>query len=146
MTVLPPETAEDPAGGSISSLRRIFRFLVTGGTGFLVDAGVLSLVLALTPVGPIGARCISFPAALLVTWLLNRSWSFGDRARPRLSKELAGYVGLQVAGFLVNSGIYVVLVTGVAGFSLPPVVALFFGSGAAAVLTFALMNARLYSR
>ncbi|MGX1305319.1 putative flippase GtrA [Amorphus suaedae] len=146
MTVSPPDAAERPADGSISGLRRIFRFLVTGGMGFLVDAGVLSLVLAVTSIGPIGARCISFPAALLVTWLLNRSWSFGDRERPRLSKELAGYVGLQVAGFLVNSGIYVVLVTGIGGVALPPVVALFFGSGAAAFLTFALMNARLYGR
>ncbi|MGX1099579.1 GtrA family protein [Amorphus sp. MBR-141] len=146
MTVSPPDAADGPADGSISGLRRIFRFLVTGGTGFAVDAGVLSLVLATTSAGPITARCVSFPAALLVTWLLNRSWSFGDRARPRLSRELAGYVGLQVAGFLVNSGIYVVLVTGIGGVALPPVVALFFGSGAAAFLTFALMNARLYGR
>ncbi|WP_018701137.1 GtrA family protein [Amorphus coralli] len=146
MTAPPPETAAAPADGAISGLRRIFRFLVTGGTGFLVDAGVLSLVLATTAIGPIGARCLSFPAALLVTWTLNRTWSFGDRGRPRLSAELAGYVGVQVVGFLINSGIYVVLVTGIGGMQAPALVALFFGSAAAAFVTFALLNLKLYGR
>lgn len=146
MTASRPEPAAAPADGAIGGMRRIFRFLVTGGTGFLVDAGVLSLVLAVTSVGPIGARCVSFPAALLVTWLLNRSWSFGDRERPRLSAELAGYVSVQVVGFLINSGIYVVLVTGIGGVKAPALVALFFGSAVAAFATFALLNLKLYGR
>lgn len=146
---MPPSSAEhtpETAGSGLGGLRRIFRFVVTGGTGFVVDAGVLSLVMWLTPAGPIWARCVSFPVALLVTWLMNRSWSFGDRQRPRFSAELAGYVTIQVIGFLVNSGIYVVLVTGWIGFALPPLAALFLGSGTSAFLTFVLMNARLYGR
>ncbi|MDQ0316188.1 GtrA family protein [Amorphus orientalis] len=129
---------------SFDRLRRIFRFLVTGGAGFIADAGVLWLMMTFTPAGPILARCVSFPAALTVTWILNRSWSFGDRERPHLSAELIGYVTIQVIGFLVNSGIYVVLVLGWLGFSLPALVALFFGSGTSAFVTFALLNMRLY--
>ncbi|MEW5424689.1 GtrA family protein [Amorphus sp. 3PC139-8] len=140
------EHASQTVGSAFGGLRRIFRFLVTGGTGFVVDAGVLSLVMWLTSVGPIWARCVSFPVALLVTWLMNRSWSFGDRQRPRFGAELAGYVGIQVIGFLVNSGIYVVLIAGWIGLTLPPLAALFLGSGTSAFVTFVLMNARLYGQ
>lgn len=130
----------------MSTGERVLRFLVTGTTGFLVDAGVLMLVMGLAMLGPELGRAISFPTALAATWLLNRLWAFGDRERPRIGGELVGYVGIQLASFGVNYTIYVVLVRGWLGIALAPVAALAVASVGAAGLTYVLLNNGLYRR
>lgn len=127
-------------------LMRALRFLATGGVGFLVDAGVLSLLLATTSIGPILARCISFPVAFVVTWLLNRSWSFGDRPRPKLGIELGAYSAVQGIGFAINFGAYSFLVSDGLGVLAPPLVALFVGALISAVVTYLLLNSGLYRK
>lgn len=120
------------------------RFLVTGTGGFVIDAAILTLLLATDMLGPASARCISFACALAATWLLNRSWSFGDRPKPRIGVELAGYVIVQVLGFLINYAVFLILVTGYFVVETPPVLALGVGSILSAVVTYSLLNMRLY--
>lgn len=95
-----------------STSMRVLRFLTTGGAGFAVDAGVLGMLLEFTRLGPVWSRCISFPAALLVTWTINRSWAFCGRLVPSLRTEVVGYLIVQVIGFALNWGVYLALVEG----------------------------------
>ncbi|HWK38070.1 MAG TPA: GtrA family protein [Hyphomicrobium sp.] len=120
------------------------RFIATGLIGFLVDAAVLAALLHASIAGPAVARLGSFLCALLVTWMLNRSWSFAGRQRPHLSRELSGYATIQVTGFAVNYGIFLALVHGVDGARLAPLPALIVGCASSAVLTYSLLNWRLY--
>lgn len=136
----------DGRQGAISTRQRGLRFLVTGTTGFIVDAAVLALLTGMGVLGPAAARGISFPAALLVTWAMNRAWAFGDRERPRVGRELAGYVAIQLTSFAVNYVIFLGLVEGWPGVRLAPVPALAVASIAAAALTYVLLNAGLYRR
>ena len=136
----------DGRAQAISAPQRGLRFLVTGTTGFIVDAAVLSLLTAFGLLGPAAARAISFPAALLVTWAMNRAWAFGDRERPRVGWELAGYVAVQLTSFAVNYAIYLALIDGWLGLRLAPVPALAVASIAAAVLTYLLLSHALYRR
>jgi putative flippase GtrA len=92
------------------------KFLLVGGLGFLVDAGIVAWLITLG-VSPIVARVPSLATAILTTWLLNRSLTFRVASRPHLA-ELVRYaaVALTTAGlnfllytFLLHLGVKPVL-------------------------------------
>ena len=94
---------------TLSAYYRLFAFALVGTLGFLVDAGV---VLGLTGLG-LGALAAQ-AVAVTVTWLGNRSWTFRDRAgRHTLPQEWARYCSANVVGWVVNNGVYGLLVLAV---------------------------------
>lgn len=88
---------------------QFLRFCVVGGAGFVTDAGVLWICVHALAINPLSARCVSFALALLVTFLLNKTWAFRDRARRRDKTSLPTYVAVQGVGFLCNYAIYSLL-------------------------------------
>jgi putative flippase GtrA len=101
------------------------RFCCAGGLGFVVDFSVLKTIVHFG-LNPIGARLISFSVAVVVTWLVNRAWTFkahtasGLRA---LIREFAGYVAVQSVGFAANFSVYTLMVIGIPALNgrlLPP--------------------------
>ena len=86
-------------------MNRILRFVVVGGIGFVADAGMLTLLLAATPLGPFAARLVSLAFGLTVTWLLNRTLTFGPSSRGML-KEGARYGGVGITTSIVNYLVY----------------------------------------
>lgn len=78
-----------------------FKFLVVGGVGFVVDGGLLLSLISLGG-GYYSSRLISFPAAVLVTWYLNRIWSFDSASKSFPERQLAKYFTVQIVGSLVN--------------------------------------------
>ncbi|MFQ1702778.1 GtrA family protein [Loktanella agnita] len=94
-------------------LPQLLRFGVVGGVGFIVDAGMIWLLLT-QGLNPFVARALSFPAAVLVTWALNRSWTFATGRTPGRIRELRSYVAVQLTGAAVNYSAYS-LVVGIFG-------------------------------
>ncbi|MGB3876278.1 MAG: GtrA family protein [Shinella zoogloeoides] len=86
-------------------MRRVLAFAVVGGVGFLTDAGVLALLLRATPLGPFSARILAIAAAMLVTFWLNRSFTFG-RSDRGLAVEGARYGGVGISAALLNYAVY----------------------------------------
>jgi putative flippase GtrA len=90
---------------------QFLRFGIVGGIGFLVDAGLLHLMLKLG-LGYYGGRAVSFLAAATTTWILNRSFTFrrdspsGENSRGHPASEWLAYLGLMVIGGVVNYGTY----------------------------------------
>lgn len=109
-------------------------FGAVGVIGFIVDGGLLALLFHVFSVGPITARCLSFPLALTVTWLLNRRWVFGATRLKSSTHEYLLYAAIQTAGALLNLGIFAWLVHGVEVMSAYPLLP--FGLASLAVLTF----------
>lgn len=97
--------------------KRIVRFGLVGIAGFVVDAGLLYLLVDW--IGPFWGRVFSFLSAAVTTWLLNRSFTFADR-RSSLSlwRELTRYLFAMFAGGVVNFAAYslVILNAGDKGF------------------------------
>ena len=114
-------------------MSRVLGFVVVGGVGFLADAGMLALLLAATPLDPLSARVLSIGFALVVTWQLNRNFTFG-RSRRGVLAEGARYSGVGVATSLFNYAVYSALVLALP--HLPPLAALFIASVAAMALSF----------
>ncbi|GAA2000647.1 GtrA family protein [Brevibacterium samyangense] len=66
----------------------VFRFLMVGGLGYIVDVGVSNLLVygipflgvpALLADSPLKAKIISTVASIFVAWIGNKFWTYGDR-------------------------------------------------------------------
>lgn len=106
------------------------RFLLVGGLGFLVDAGLTMGLIALDwP--PETARIPAIGVAMLCTWLANRAFTFRVAHRGSLG-ELARYVAVALLASAFNYLIYRLLL----GQSMPPLPAIVVATAAQAVFSF----------
>ena len=112
------------------------RFIVIGLVGFVVDAGVLLLLHERSGFGLVGARFISFPVAVSVTWYLNRRWTFHDRQSNAAAAEWGRYAVVNSAGAVINMGIFLVLVSQSAAMAARPLIALGLAAGVSLVFNF----------
>jgi putative flippase GtrA len=90
--------------------RRILPFAIAGAIGFVIDAGVLLLVSGIF--GPFWGRLISFVAAVLTTWVINRNFAFSDRTSGTSKRaEFLRYLIAMLPGAAVNGLAYTLVVT-----------------------------------
>ena len=94
-----------PLGG------HFMRFCCVGGLGFVVDFGVLTLIVDLG-VNKIAGKPLSFSVAVVATWLVNRLWTFRGHEGPKrsLAREFGSYLAVQSVGFAVNFAVYSVVI------------------------------------
>ena len=89
---------------------QFLRYLVVGGIGFLVDVGGLELFL------PCGlsvytARLLSMAIAIASTYLLHKSFTFMDAAKPaRSAGQFAGFVLCQTGAAVLNYRIFCLII------------------------------------
>jgi putative flippase GtrA len=114
-------------------MRKLAFFAFAGATGFAVDMGVLWLLLSLTPLDPFSARVLAIATAMLCTYLINRTFTFGASTR-HVAVESARYGSVGIASALVNYAVYSGLLIAWSGLS--PYVALFFGSAVATLFSY----------
>jgi putative flippase GtrA len=86
-------------------MAQILRFGAVGGVGFVVDGGLLWLLIGLD-FNPYLARALSFPVAVVVTWALNRNWTFRATRDASRKGQFRRYFGVQIIGSLTNYLIY----------------------------------------
>jgi putative flippase GtrA len=90
--------------------KEFFLFAIVGSAGFVVDSVVLSIFYEV--MGPYVARILSFTCAILLTWILNRSFTFANKSSSfSLVREFLSYAGLMIGGGMVNYICYVLMVT-----------------------------------
>lgn len=85
---------------------QFLRFCVVGACLFVFDAAVFSGLLWLG-LGQVPARLVAIALAVFVSWLANRSWTFGaQRASVRPgAREFAAFAATQALGAAVNAGV-----------------------------------------
>jgi Predicted membrane protein len=114
-------------------MRKIAFFAIAGGTGFLVDAIVLSLLLRFTPLDPFTVRLGAIAVAMGCTYAINRSFTFGPSGRTIAAEGTRyGGVGLTSAAlnYLIYSGALLIAP------SLPPLAALTIASALATLFSY----------
>ena len=90
-----------------------FRFLLVGATGFIIDAGVTTLLAGLGS----AAWFARIPALLLAmtwTWLANRHFTY-QRKEARTAQEALRYAAVAAAMALLNYLLYLALIRHGAG-------------------------------
>ena len=90
---------------SKAAVVQILRFGVVGSVGFIFDGGLLWLLLTIG-INPYHARLISFPIAVIITWWLNRVWTFNSAAQAKPFSQLNRYILTQMLGALTNYSVY----------------------------------------
>jgi putative flippase GtrA len=116
--------------------RRFLKFLIVGGAGFAVDAGVLTFALGHVTSSIYVARALSFSLAVLATWLLNRTFVFAA-SESGIAVEYARYFTIQVVAALTNLAIFVALIEAIPALSPTPVVPLAVGAILGALVNYA---------
>jgi putative flippase GtrA len=111
------------------ALRELFAFGCAGVIGFGVDVGVLYALKA--PLGLYWGRAASFFAAVVVTWLFNRTYTFQrPKTKPpaNLLAEFGVYLSCMIVGGLCNYGVYVIAVNLINDQVMGPLLAVGIGS------------------
>jgi putative flippase GtrA len=95
-----------------NSGRQLMTFLVVGGFGFLVDAGLFFIFLHLFGLDILVSRALAFLPATLVTWWANRLFTFRPSADAPvfLMREYLKYLLVQSAGIAINFLVFYLMV------------------------------------
>jgi putative flippase GtrA len=115
--------------------RQFLRFCLVGAAGFVVDAGILQLLIG-AGLDRYSGRVLSYLAAATVTWLLNRRYTFVDAAAQPLHRQWAYYVGVNAIGAAVNYLVYAGCLLASSRFYDHPVLAVAAGSAVALLFNF----------
>ena len=91
-------------------MRQILLFCIAGTLGFLVDAGVVSLLVNGLGWNPYLGRLLSFLCAVAATFAFNRRYTFAGSAVQPLWRQWTQYLFAMTGGFAVNYGAYALLV------------------------------------
>jgi len=123
--------------GPLSGLTgEVLRFAVVGGTGFMTDATLLMLLVEGFDWNPYLARLLSFLCGTVITWLLNRLFTFFRRAGLNRRREYLRYLLVQAVGGAINLGIYSLVLSTLPPMTLAPLLAMAAGSFTAMWLNF----------
>ncbi len=91
-------------------LERILKFAMTGGIGFAIDVGTLTLLAAGFGVNPYLARVFAIAVAMFSTWMINRRWTWKVHDKTTDARAVVAegvrYVAVAVGAALVNYGVY----------------------------------------
>ncbi|MBJ8346205.1 GtrA family protein [Antrihabitans sp. YC2-6] len=98
---MPVTAADSLVTKATTALRRGSAFLVVGGIGFLVDAGLYNILVFWGGEGPLfhaplPAKIIAIVGATAVTYFGNKWWTFGHKPRGNAMREFAVYVVVNV--------------------------------------------------
>lgn len=114
-------------------LRKLACFVVAGASGFAADAGLLHLLITYSEIGPYLARLFSMAIAMMVTWQINRNFTFEGSGRTAVDEGVR-YTFIGILGALLNYAVYATLI-----FSIPlmqPVAAVVAASLAAMIFSY----------
>ena len=86
---------------------RFFKFLIVGTIGFIVDFGMLTILVEVFGLMPVIANTFSFSAAVLSNFTFNRYWTYPDSRSKRRRVQLTQFAVVSVIGLLINNTILV---------------------------------------
>lgn len=91
-------------------MRQLLLFCIAGTLGFVVDAGLVSLLVNGLGCDPYLGRLVSFVCAVVATFAFNRRYTFAASGPQSLSTQFSRYLLAMTGGFVVNYGAYALLV------------------------------------
>jgi putative flippase GtrA len=88
---------------------RFIKFLIVGTIGFVVDFGTLTLLKELTLLSTGVANTISFSAAVVSNFTLNRYWTYPDSRSKSIFSQLGQFTLVNIIGLIINTTILLIL-------------------------------------
>jgi len=87
-------------------LVRFLKFCVVGVSGTIIDFGVLNLLVQLFDFPKVLANTCSFSVALLNNFIWNRLWIYPETRGEPITRQLAQFTLVNLAGWAINTGIF----------------------------------------
>jgi putative flippase GtrA len=115
------------------SVRHWGGFLFSGGTAFLVDAGITLGLIRLMGLDPFLARLVGIAAAMVVAWMLHRRITFNVAHPPSLA-EFLRYATVAGSANGLNYAVYAAIL--LIRPAIPPFFALIVSTGVAMVFSY----------
>jgi len=102
--------------GVMPSLYQVAKFVLVGGTNFLIDMGVLNILIFISGVS-VGMtqsafKATSFTVAVVNSYFWNKFWVFKRTRTETAGKEFLQFVMVSIIGFVINIGVDKALVDG----------------------------------
>lgn len=88
---------------------RFFRFAIVGIIGAVIDFGIFNILLALTPIKAIWASAISFIAAVISNFFLNRYWTYPDARDKSFIRQFIQFSVVSIVGLGIRIGMFALL-------------------------------------
>lgn len=124
-------------------LRQLFFFAVVGGSGLLLDIGVLFSLIEVAGLNPELAKVFSTTCAIFYTWALNRTVTFrNDDAA--LFWQFLSYFKYMLFGMLINYSVFYFVNTKLYWIEYGYAIAAALGSLCAMAINFASMKYRIF--
>ena len=86
-----------------------FKFLTVGGFGYIVDVGLsnvlaygLGSIPALLEGSPIKSKIVSTILAMIVVWIGNKLWTYGDRTTYSNLRGILLFIAVNMAGMVIS--------------------------------------------
>lgn len=98
------------------SFLRIVRFFIAGGTATAVNLGTFYALVHFAGLWYLSSSVIAFFAGFIVSFTLQKFWTFGDHRMDVVGKQLVVYLGIVLFNLLLNTALVYALVE-YAGFS-----------------------------
>ena len=119
--LLPPSLRRTATPARLILAAQFLRFGIVGMAGLIIDTAT---VYALRhSMGLYGAGLVAYLTASTGNWILNRAWTFRGQGSGPAHRQWARFLVANLAGFVLNRGTYVLLVTFVPAAADQPVIA-----------------------
>ncbi len=125
--------------------RKLPGFVVVGAIGFLIDAGILTILMTGFGFDHYSARAISFTVAVTFTWYMNRRWVFEKSSASMNGREYSSYIFVQVIGAVINLSVFVAVIEIVPSLTSMPVIPLAVGAVTALLFNFSASSRFVFS-
>lgn len=94
----------EPLRSRLHRHRELLKFAIVGGTAFVIDNGIwYSLKLTILEPKPVTAKAVAIIIATIVSYILNREWSFSTRGGRERPHEAALFFLISGIGVAINS-------------------------------------------
>lgn len=133
-----------PGNGPLGLRKSFALFVIAATVGFIIDGGVVTVLVRWLAWGPWQGRFVSFPLAVTATWWLNRRYAFRGTGGGDRRVEYAAYWAIQLAGAAVNFGIYGLCLRAAPTLANVPFVPAAIGGLAAMLFNFAVARRTVY--
>jgi putative flippase GtrA len=95
----------------VGGVTRIIKFATVGVANAFTDIGLYSAAVVLLGWHPLLANTASYSSGVLCSFLLNRSWTFADCDRSRLTRRFVRFIAVNALTLSVGNIVIAALLT-----------------------------------
>lgn len=98
-------------GPPLRRYHRVIKYVIAGGTAATVDLGLLYLLTDIAGFHYLVSATLAFVVAFVVSFTLQKFWTFGDETRDRMHVQATVYFVIAVANVGINAGLMYLFVS-----------------------------------